>query len=132
MQHNAFCAGAAAHGPALRMDSSSRVLQFASYVSTFNLHMLFHGSPDLLTINKDFRCELARNSYDIDFRGCRMRAGRRVENESHHRCHQRDEHYMDFVDAIFYSDNSAIRGPDPASSRLGRRSNEPDSYLNMG
>jgi len=33
IEHRAFCASAAAHSTALRMDSNSRVLQFASYVS---------------------------------------------------------------------------------------------------
>ena len=31
VEHAAFCTGAAAHGPAMGLDSSSRVLQFASY-----------------------------------------------------------------------------------------------------
>ncbi|TVY44055.1 Nonribosomal peptide synthetase [Lachnellula occidentalis] len=41
VQHNAFCAGAAEHGPALGMSSSSRVLQFASYqLKTFDASLL--------------------------------------------------------------------------------------------
>ena len=38
IQHSAFCSGAAAHGPALRILPSSRVLQFASY--TFDASLL--------------------------------------------------------------------------------------------
>ncbi|TVY85159.1 Nonribosomal peptide synthetase [Lachnellula suecica] len=38
VEHDAFCASAAAHAPALRMGSSSRVLQFASY--TFDASVL--------------------------------------------------------------------------------------------
>jgi amino acid adenylation domain-containing protein/non-ribosomal peptide synthase protein (TIGR01720 family) len=38
IQHRAFCSGAASHGPALRMHSSSRVLQFASF--TFDASIL--------------------------------------------------------------------------------------------
>jgi amino acid adenylation domain-containing protein/non-ribosomal peptide synthase protein (TIGR01720 family) len=38
IQHYAFCSGAAAHAPALRMHPSSRVLQFASY--TFDASLL--------------------------------------------------------------------------------------------
>jgi len=38
VQHAAFCGGAASHAPALRMQSTSRVLQFASY--TFDASLL--------------------------------------------------------------------------------------------
>ncbi|TAQ85918.1 hypothetical protein B7494_g5755 [Chlorociboria aeruginascens] len=38
IEHSAFCSGAAAHGPALKISSTSRVLQFASY--TFDASLL--------------------------------------------------------------------------------------------
>ena len=41
VQHAAFCSGAAAHGPALRIQSTSRVLQFASYVFDASLLEIF-------------------------------------------------------------------------------------------